>query len=227
MHPNSLQVRLTKTICLLIMYPRIGIQFQNKRQCCGSGSGAFLTPGSGIRIRDPDPGRTTWIIFFRAQKPFFGVTILKFFDADPGWKKIGSGMGKNRIRDEKKSDPGWKKVGSAKLAKRFWFLNNCLGNKVLRVRYLGWIHAQVDLDELERGNLFLQLQLQARVEQLGARNGIAPRVLRTRVRLRHLHQSSGPINWCSGSVKFWSRPLQQYITSRTDVLADIGVGSTP
>jgi hypothetical protein len=25
--------------------------------------------------------------------------ILKFFDADPGWKKFGSGMGKNRIRD--------------------------------------------------------------------------------------------------------------------------------
>jgi len=117
-------------------------------------------------------------------------------------EKIGSGMGKNRIRDEKKSDPRWKKVGSAKLAKRFWFLNNCLGNKVLRVRYLGWIHAQVDLDELERGNLFLQLQLQARVEQLGARNGIAPRVLRAGVRLRHLHQSFRPIN-LSGSVKFF------------------------
>jgi hypothetical protein len=26
--------------------------------------------------------------------------ILKFFYADPGWKKIGSGMEKNRIRDK-------------------------------------------------------------------------------------------------------------------------------
>jgi hypothetical protein len=61
--------------------------------------------------------------------------------------------------------------------------------------YLGWIHAQVDLDELERGNLFLQLQLQARVEELRARNGIAPRVLSAGIRLRHLHQSFSPINW--------------------------------
>jgi hypothetical protein len=63
------------------------------------GSGAFLTPGSGmgkvrIRIRDPDPTR---IIFPRAQKPFFWVKILKFYDADPGWKKSGSGMEKSRI----------------------------------------------------------------------------------------------------------------------------------
>jgi hypothetical protein len=25
-------------------------------------------------------------------KPFFWVKILKFFDADPGWEKIGSGI---------------------------------------------------------------------------------------------------------------------------------------
>jgi hypothetical protein len=25
----------------------------------------------------------------------FGVKILKFYDADPGWKKFGSGIGKN------------------------------------------------------------------------------------------------------------------------------------
>jgi hypothetical protein len=35
------------------------------------------------------------------------LKILKFFDADPGWKKFGSGMEKIRIRD-----PGWKKFGS-------------------------------------------------------------------------------------------------------------------
>jgi hypothetical protein len=32
---------------------------------------------------------------------FFGVKILKFFDADPGWRQFGSG-----IRDGTKSDPG-------------------------------------------------------------------------------------------------------------------------
>jgi hypothetical protein len=26
------------------------------------------------------------------MKPFFGVKRLKFFDADPGWKKFGSGI---------------------------------------------------------------------------------------------------------------------------------------
>jgi hypothetical protein len=38
----------------------------------------------------------------------FWVKILKFFDADPGWKNSdpGSGMEKSRIRDGKKSDPG-------------------------------------------------------------------------------------------------------------------------
>jgi hypothetical protein len=40
------------------------------------------------------------------------VKILKFFDADPGWKKFGSGMETIRIRDGNNSDPGWKKVVS-------------------------------------------------------------------------------------------------------------------
>jgi hypothetical protein len=70
------------------------------------GSGDLLTPGSGIRIRDEQPGS-----YFFEPRPFFGVKILKFFDADPRWKKFGS----------------------AKLAKRFWFLKNCLGNKVLSI----------------------------------------------------------------------------------------------
>jgi hypothetical protein len=28
------------------------------------------------------------------------VKILKFFDADPGWKQFGSGMEKSRIQDK-------------------------------------------------------------------------------------------------------------------------------
>ncbi len=62
-----------------------------------TGSGAFLTLGSGIRdgqkirIRDPDrdeqPGS-----YFRELRNNVWVKILKFFDADPGsvMKKFGS-----------------------------------------------------------------------------------------------------------------------------------------
>ncbi len=74
------------------------------------GSGAFLTPRSGIqdpgfgmdKNQDPDPGSgsgmNNQIIFPRALKTIFGVK----FGVDPG-----SGIEKIRIRD-----PGWKKVGS-------------------------------------------------------------------------------------------------------------------
>jgi hypothetical protein len=64
------------------------------------GSGAFLTPGSGIRDglknQDPDPGSGTGMknpdLFLSAQKPFFWIKILKFFEVDPGsWmEKLGS-----------------------------------------------------------------------------------------------------------------------------------------
>ncbi len=59
-----------------------------------------MTPG--VKIRDEQPQ----IIFPRGKKTFFGVKILKFFDADPGWKLFGSGMGKSRIRDKL---PAWTK----------------------------------------------------------------------------------------------------------------------
>jgi|LakMenEpi03Aug12_release.lakeMendotaPanAssembly.Ray.scaffolds.fasta_scaffold4650550_1 hypothetical protein len=45
----------------------------------GPGSGAFFTPGSGIR---------------ELRNTFFGVKILKFFDAD-----LGSGVKKILIQD--------------------------------------------------------------------------------------------------------------------------------
>jgi hypothetical protein len=53
---------------------------------------------SGSEIRDEQPGS----YFPELRNHFFGVKILKFFDAYPG-----SGMETVRIRD-----PGWKKVGS-------------------------------------------------------------------------------------------------------------------
>jgi hypothetical protein len=57
-----------------------------------------ITSGSGPRS-----------YFREVRNHVSGGKILKFFDADPGWKKFGSG-----IRDGKNSDrdPGWKKIGS-------------------------------------------------------------------------------------------------------------------
>ena len=52
---------------------------------------------SGSEIRDEQPGS----YFPELRNHFFGVKILKFFDAYPG-----SGMETVRIRNEKKSDPG-------------------------------------------------------------------------------------------------------------------------
>jgi hypothetical protein len=65
------------------------------------GSGAFLTPGSGmgkirIRIRDEQPGS-----YFRELRNFFGLKYLNFLIRQPG-----SGKGNIRIRDGKNSDPG-------------------------------------------------------------------------------------------------------------------------
>jgi hypothetical protein len=52
----------------------------------GSGMGNKSGSGSGTRIRDEQPGS-----YFREHRNhFLGVKILKFFDADPGWKKFGS-----------------------------------------------------------------------------------------------------------------------------------------
>jgi hypothetical protein len=62
--------------------------------CCGSGIRYLFDPwirDSGwvkVRIRDEQPVS----YFIELRKPFFGVKILKFFDADPGWKKVGSWM---------------------------------------------------------------------------------------------------------------------------------------
>jgi hypothetical protein len=51
--------------------------------------------GSGIRIRDEQPG----LYFLGLRNHFFFVKIIKFFDADPdpgpGMGKVGSGSGIN------------------------------------------------------------------------------------------------------------------------------------
>jgi hypothetical protein len=50
--------------------------------------------GSGILNQDENPRP-----YFRALEPIFlGYnTVLKFFHADPGWKKFGSGINRSRI----------------------------------------------------------------------------------------------------------------------------------
>jgi hypothetical protein len=57
--------------------------------------------------------------FLRAEKPFFLVKILKFFDADPGSRirdgknsDLGSGIPGRKKFGSKIWDPGWKKFGS-------------------------------------------------------------------------------------------------------------------
>jgi hypothetical protein len=54
------------------------------------GSGMSKKSGSGSGIRDEQPG--SCLLKLRNQ---FWVKILKFFYVDPGWKKFGSGIGKN------------------------------------------------------------------------------------------------------------------------------------
>jgi hypothetical protein len=49
-------------------------------------------PGSESETNNPDH-------IFYWLKTIFGVKILKFFDADPGWKKFGSGMEEIQIRN--------------------------------------------------------------------------------------------------------------------------------
>jgi hypothetical protein len=72
------------------------------------GSGAFLTPGSGIRedrksasgagIRDEQPGS----YFPELKNHFLGLKYLNSLTRirDPGWRQLGSGMEKSRIRDK-------------------------------------------------------------------------------------------------------------------------------
>jgi hypothetical protein len=56
------------------------------------GMGKKSGSGSGMNIEQPGS------YFRELRKQFFGVKILKFFDADPGYgmEKIGPGMKKNQ-----------------------------------------------------------------------------------------------------------------------------------
>jgi hypothetical protein len=73
------------------------LKFTPECSVADPGSGAFLTPGSGMGkksgfgsgIRDEQPDHGS---YFRELRAIFWVKILKFFDADPGWKKFGSGI---------------------------------------------------------------------------------------------------------------------------------------
>jgi hypothetical protein len=54
------------------------------------GSGAFLTPGSGMGKKSGSgSGMNNPDRISESLEKFVWVNILKFFDADPGWKKFG------------------------------------------------------------------------------------------------------------------------------------------
>ncbi len=82
-------------------------QTEEKKQCCGSGSGIrclfdpWIRDGQKVSIRIRDRDEQPGSYFLELRNHFFWVKILIFFDADPG-----SGMVTVLIRD-----PGWKKVG--------------------------------------------------------------------------------------------------------------------
>jgi hypothetical protein len=64
----------------------------------GSGCSLSPIPDPGVKkhpIPDPGSGSATLL------ETIVFDTILKFFDADPGWRQFGSG-----IRNGKKADPG-------------------------------------------------------------------------------------------------------------------------
>jgi hypothetical protein len=64
-----------------------------------SGSGAFLTPGSGRK--NPGSELNTPDNFFESLEEGFGLKILKLIDADPDPGSFWPGIrdGKTRIRD--------------------------------------------------------------------------------------------------------------------------------
>ncbi len=75
-------------------------------QCCGSGSGirCLFDPWirDGRKVKIPDPGWTTLIIFPRAWNSFLGLKYLNFLmrirygkNSDPGWKNSNPGSGIN------------------------------------------------------------------------------------------------------------------------------------
>ncbi len=111
-------------------------------QCCGSGSGAFLTSGSGIWIRDPgwnknpDPGRTSRIIFPELRKKFW-VINTSIILCGPGygirdpefrifltlhWSRIRDGKFGSGIRD---NHPGSATLNCYVKVKRGPLLYNC------------------------------------------------------------------------------------------------------
>ncbi len=81
---------------------KVVVDLSRKKQCCVSGSGirCFFTPGSGIRDLVVRSGMNIPDHLSMSLETFFGLKILKFFDADPypgfeiymtlgpGWKNL-------------------------------------------------------------------------------------------------------------------------------------------
>ena len=86
---------------------------RGQRQYADPGSGVLLTPGSGMGKKSGS-GSRIWI-----EQPgscFRELKYLKFFDADPGWKKLRSEIENIRIRDK---HPGSATMGKSHIKKLY------------------------------------------------------------------------------------------------------------
>jgi hypothetical protein len=99
---------------------KVVVDLTRKKQCCVSGSGirCFFTPGSRIRDLVVRSGMNIPDHLSMSLETFFGLKILKFFDADPypgfeiymtlgpGWKNLDPKSGEiSRIRNTGKMVP--------------------------------------------------------------------------------------------------------------------------
>ncbi len=90
---------------VIVVIKSVNVFYKCSQWCCGSGSGAFLTPGSRIRDGKKSRSRSGNIPdnISESLETIFWDKILKFFDADPGSGNLfdpGSGRDKIRIRNK-------------------------------------------------------------------------------------------------------------------------------
>ncbi len=101
------KLKIKPNNCVLVGESIIKVKQESVRESsiADSGSGAFLTPGSGMGKKSGsvsgmnNPDHISWsleTIFLGLQ---YSNSLMRI--REPGWKKFGSG-----IRDGKKSDPG-------------------------------------------------------------------------------------------------------------------------
>jgi hypothetical protein len=98
-----------------------------------SGSGAFLTPGSGMGKKSGSgSGMNIPDHISEGLQTIFRVKILKFFVADPG-----SGMERIRIQDQ-----GWKNSDPVSGMEKIWIRDKHPGSATLALSLCDCVHVQ-------------------------------------------------------------------------------------